>query len=66
MNDAQSISATQAISVTEFISVTQAIVKRRSIKAFDPHHRMTEQEIAKLMSLAMLSQIGRASCRERV
>ena len=39
----------------QVISVTQAIVKRRSIKAFDPHHRMTEQEIAKLMSLAMLS-----------
>jgi len=46
---------TKSISVNPAISVTQAIVKRRSIKAFDPHHRMTEEEIAKLMSLAMLS-----------
>jgi len=37
------------------MNVTEAIVKRRSIKAFDPHHRMTKEEIAKLMSLAMLS-----------
>lgn len=37
------------------MNVTEAIVKRRSIKAFDPHHRMTEAETAKLMSLAMLS-----------
>jgi nitroreductase len=37
------------------MNVTEAIVKRRSVKAFDPHHRMTEQEISMLMSLAMLS-----------
>lgn len=37
------------------MNVTEAIVERRSIKAYDPDHRMTEQEIAKLMSLAMLS-----------
>lgn len=37
------------------MNVTEAIVKRRSIKAFDPQHKMSEQEIAKLMSLAMLS-----------
>lgn len=37
------------------MNVTEAIVERRSIKAFDPEHKMTEQEIAKLMSLAMLS-----------
>jgi nitroreductase len=37
------------------MNVTEAIIERRSIKAFDPTHRMTEQEIAKLMSLAMLS-----------
>lgn len=37
------------------MNVTEAIAKRRAVKAFDPHHRMTEQEIAKLMSLAMLS-----------
>jgi len=37
------------------MNVTEAIVDRRSIKQFDPKHDMTEQEIAKLMSLAMLS-----------
>jgi nitroreductase len=37
------------------MNVTEAIVERRSIKAYDPHHKMTEQEIAKLMSLGMLS-----------
>jgi nitroreductase len=37
------------------MNVIEAIVERRSIKAYDPHHKMTEQEIAKLMSLAMLS-----------
>ena len=37
------------------MNVTEAIVKRRSIKAFDAQHKMSEQEIAKLMSLAMLS-----------
>ena len=37
------------------LSVTQAITSRRSIKHYDTHHKLTEQEIAKLMSLAMLS-----------
>ena len=37
------------------MNVTQAITERRSIKVFDPHHRMSEQEINQLMSLAMLS-----------
>jgi nitroreductase len=37
------------------MNVTQAITERRSVKAFDPHHRMSEQEINQLMSLAMLS-----------
>lgn len=37
------------------MNVTEAIVERRSVKAFDPEHKMTEQEVAKLMSLAMLS-----------
>ena len=37
------------------MSVTEAIVQRRSIKHFDPGHKLSEQEIAKLMSLAMLS-----------
>ncbi len=37
------------------MNVSEAIVERRSVKAYDPHHKMTEQEIAKLMSLAMLS-----------
>jgi nitroreductase len=37
------------------MNVTEAIVERRSIKAYDPNHQMTEQEIEQLMSLAMLS-----------
>jgi len=37
------------------MNVTDAIVKRRSIKAYDPQHKMTEEEIVKLISLAMLS-----------
>jgi len=37
------------------MNVTQAITERRSVKAFDPNHLMSEQEIKQLMSLAMLS-----------
>lgn len=37
------------------MNVIDAIIQRRSIKAYDPHHKMTEQEIEKLMSLAVLS-----------
>jgi len=37
------------------MNVNQAIVERRSVKAYDPHHKMTEQEMSALMSLAMLS-----------
>lgn len=37
------------------MNVSQAIIERRSVKAYDPAHKMTEEEIAKLMSLAMLS-----------
>jgi nitroreductase len=37
------------------MNVSQAILARRSVKAYDPQHNMTEDEIAKLMSLAMLS-----------
>ena len=37
------------------MNVTQAITERRSVKVFDPHHRMSEQEINQLMSLAMLT-----------
>ena len=37
------------------MNVTQAITERRSVKVFDPHHRMSEQEINQLISLAMLS-----------
>jgi len=33
----------------------KAIETRRAVKHFDPDHRMTQQEIEKLMSLAMLS-----------
>lgn len=37
------------------MNVSQAITERRSIKAYDPQHKMTDEEIARLMSLAMLS-----------
>lgn len=37
------------------MNVSQAIQERRSIKAYDPSHRMTEAEIQQLLSLAMLS-----------
>jgi nitroreductase len=37
------------------MNVCQAITERRSVKVFDPQHQMTEEEISKLMSLAMLS-----------
>lgn len=37
------------------MNVSQAIVERRSIKAYDPAHKMSEEEISKLLSLAMLS-----------
>ncbi len=37
------------------MNVTKAIIERRSVKAYDPQHRMADAEIAKLLSLAMLS-----------
>ena len=37
------------------MNVSQAIIERRSVKAYDPQHSMTEDEISKLMSLAVLS-----------
>ncbi len=37
------------------MNVSQAITERRSVKAYDPQHKMTEEEISKLLSLAMLS-----------
>lgn len=37
------------------MNVEHAINERRAVKAYDPQHRMTEAEIDKLMSLAMLS-----------
>jgi nitroreductase len=37
------------------MNVSQAINERRSVKAYDPHHKMAEAEISELMSLAMLS-----------
>lgn len=37
------------------MNVTEAIIQRRAIKAYDPNHKMADEEIAKLMSLAMLS-----------
>lgn len=37
------------------MNVSQAILERRSIKAYDPQHKMSKEEINKLMSLTMLS-----------
>lgn len=37
------------------MEVSKAIELRRSVKAFDPNHRMSEAEIDKLLSLALLS-----------
>ena len=37
------------------MNVTTAIETRRSIKAYDPAHKMSEAEVNKLMSLAMLA-----------
>ncbi len=37
------------------MDVSKAIELRRAVKAYDPEHRMSEAEIEKLMSLAMLS-----------
>jgi nitroreductase len=39
----------------ETMNVTTAIETRRAVKAYDPNHEMTQAEIDKLMSLAMLS-----------
>lgn len=37
------------------MNVTEAIIERRSVKVYDPQHRMTDTEISKLLSIAMLS-----------
>lgn len=37
------------------MNVTEAIIERRSVKLYDPQHKMSDAEIAKLLSLAMLS-----------
>jgi nitroreductase len=37
------------------MKVSEAIEQRRAVKAFDPSHKMTEAEIERLMSLAMLA-----------
>lgn len=37
------------------MQVSEAIIARRSVKSYDPHHKMTQAEIDQLMSLAILS-----------
>ena len=37
------------------MQVSKAVEQRRAVKVYDPNHRMSEAEIEKLMSLAMLS-----------
>ncbi len=45
----------QIESENKAMSVTQAITSRRSIKHYDTTHKLSESEITKLMSLAMMS-----------
>lgn len=40
---------------TAGLSVSVAIQARRAVKGFDPNHKMSEQEIDRLLSLAVLS-----------
>jgi len=37
------------------MNVSQAIIERRSVKAYDPQHKMTDEEVKQLLSLAILS-----------
>ena len=37
------------------MNVSEAIKARRAVKAYDPEHRMSQAEIDRLMSLAMLA-----------
>jgi nitroreductase len=37
------------------MSVTQAIQQRRAVKSFDPGHKMTDDEVERLLSLALLA-----------
>jgi len=37
------------------MNIEETIIKRRSVKHFDPEHKMTEDEIFKLLTLASLS-----------
>ncbi|MDD2834404.1 MAG: nitroreductase family protein [Methylotenera sp.] len=37
------------------MNVGQAIIERRAVKAYDPQHKMTNEEVKQLLSLAMLS-----------
>ena len=41
--------------MSNHMSVATAIETRRAIKGFDPEHRMSQAEIDRLMSLAMLA-----------
>lgn len=47
--------AEKTASQDAIMSVAEAIEARRAVKAFDPHHRMSEQEIGRLLSLVTLS-----------
>ena len=40
---------------TPTLGVAEAIETRRAVKAFDPNHRMTEVEIERLLSLALMA-----------
>ena len=46
---------TASMATTHSLSVAEAIQTRRAVKAFDPDHKMTEQETERLLSLAVLA-----------
>jgi nitroreductase len=53
MNQPTPISASKQ--TQNVLSVGAAIHARRSVKAYDPNHKMTDQEVERILTLAMLS-----------
>ena len=48
--------ASQTESLQQSMSVHEAVTARRSVKHFDPEHRMSEDEVQHLLSHAILSR----------
>ncbi|MBI5612958.1 MAG: nitroreductase family protein [Gammaproteobacteria bacterium] len=51
----QAISIGKSKQIQNTLSVSEAIQARRAVKAFDPNHNMTDREVERLLTLAMLS-----------